>query len=54
MDKLDAKFDVDDLNQTLIIDGVCQIRESKSPALIKEMLIAYLPDKLRAELADAA
>lgn len=54
VDKLDAKFDVDDLNQTLIIDGVCQIRESKSPALIKEMLIAYLPDKLRAELADAA
>jgi len=54
VDKLDAKFDVDDLNQTLIIDGVCQIRESKSPALIKEMLIAYLPDKLKAELADAA
>jgi chemotaxis protein MotA len=54
VDKLDAKFDVDDLNQTLIIDGVCQIRESKSPALIKEMLIAYLPDKMRAELADAA
>ncbi|GAB2184635.1 motility protein A [Roseibium sp. LAB1] len=54
VDKLDAKFDVDDLNQTLIIDGVCQIRESKSPALIKEMLIAYLPDKLRGDLADAA
>ncbi|GAB4514591.1 MAG: MotA/TolQ/ExbB proton channel family protein [Roseibium sp.] len=54
VDKLDAKFDVDELNQTLIIDGVCQIRESKSPALIKEMLIAYLPEKMRAELADAA
>ncbi|WP_305986765.1 motility protein A [Roseibium sp. MMSF_3544] len=54
VDKLDAKFDVDELNQTLIIDGVCQIRESKSPALIKEMLIAYLPEKARAELADAA
>lgn len=54
VDKLDAKFDVDDLNQTLIIDGICQIRESKSPALIKEMLIAYLPEKMRAELADAA
>ncbi|MCL4157657.1 UNVERIFIED_CONTAM: hypothetical protein GTU68_007265 [Idotea baltica] len=54
VDKLDAKFDVDDLSQTLIIDGVCQIRESKSPALIKEMLIAYLPEKARAELADAA
>jgi len=54
VDKLDAKFDVEDLNQTLIIDGICQIRESKSPALIKEMLIAYLPEKARAELADAA
>ncbi|MFD1696996.1 motility protein A [Roseibium aestuarii] len=54
VDKLDAKFDVDELNTTLIIDGVLQIRESKSPALIKEMLIAYLPEKARAELADAA
>jgi len=54
VDKLDAKFDTDDLNQTLIIDGVCQIRESKSPALIKEMLVAYLPEKARAELVDAA
>lgn len=54
VDKLDAKLDVDEVNQTLIIDGVCQIRESKSPALIKEMLIAYLPEKARAELAEAA
>jgi chemotaxis protein MotA len=54
VDKLDAKFDVDELNQTLIIDGVCQIRESKSPALIKEMLVAYLPEKARADLAEAA
>ncbi|PVB62510.1 MotA/TolQ/ExbB proton channel family protein [Labrenzia sp. 011] len=54
VDKLDAKFDVDELNQTLIIDGVCQIRESKSPALIKEMLVAYLPEKIRAELVEAA
>lgn len=54
VDKLDAKFDVDELNQTLIIDGVLQIRESKSPALIQEMLIAYLPEKFRAELAEAA
>jgi chemotaxis protein MotA len=54
VDKLDAKFDVDELSQTLIIDGVCQIRESKSPALIKEMLVAYLPEKARAEMADAA
>lgn len=54
VDKLDAKFDTDELNQTLIIDGVLQIRESKSPALIKEMLLAYLPEKARAEFAEAA
>ncbi|POF31027.1 motility protein A [Roseibium marinum] len=54
VDKLDAKFDTDELNQTLIIDGVCQIRESKSPALIKEMLVAYLPEKIRAEMVEAA
>jgi len=54
VDKLDAKFDTDELNQTLIIDGVMQIRESKSPALIREMLIAYLPGKDRAELEAAA
>ncbi|MTI45013.1 chemotaxis protein MotA [Roseibium hamelinense] len=54
VDKLDAKFEVDELNQTLIIDGVMQIRESKSPALIKEMLVAYLPEKHRAELEEAA
>lgn len=54
VDKLDAKFDVDELNQTLIIDGVLQIRESKSPALIKEMLVAYLPEKHRVGMEDAA
>ncbi|MTI00104.1 motility protein A [Roseibium sp. RKSG952] len=54
VDKLDAKFDADELNQTLIIDGVMQIRESKSPALIKEMLVAYLPENHRSEFEDAA
>ncbi|WP_106751493.1 MotA/TolQ/ExbB proton channel family protein [Pannonibacter carbonis] len=54
VDKLDSKFDVEELNQTLIIDGITQIRENKSPALIKEMLIAYLPEKARAGLMDAA
>ncbi|ALV27210.1 motility protein A [Pannonibacter sp. Q-1] len=54
VDKLDAKFDVEEVNQTLIIDGILQIRESKSPALIREMLIAYLPESARAGLVDAA
>ena len=54
VDKLDAKFDVEELNQTLVIDGVLQIRESKSPSIIREMLIAYLPDKARVGFEEAA
>lgn len=54
VDKLDSKFDFEELNQTLVIDGVLQIRESKSPAIIREMLIAYLPEKSRADFQDAA
>ena len=53
-EKLGAKAKVEEVNQTLIIDGIMQIRESKSPALIREMLIAYLPEKNRAELQEAA
>ena len=34
---------------TLIIDGILMIRESKSPTLVREMLIAYLPEKHRGE-----
>ena len=54
VDKLDSKLDGEDLNQTLIIDGVMQIRENKSPSLIREMLIAYLPEKARAALENEA
>lgn len=54
VDKLDSKLDGEDLNQTLIIDGVMQIRENKSPNLIREMLIAYLPEKARADLQEEA
>lgn len=54
VDKLDSKFMVEELNQTLVIDGVLQIRESKSPAIIREMLIAYLPEKAREGLGEAA
>lgn len=54
VDKLDSRLDGEDLNQTLIIDGVMQIRDNKSPNLIREMLIAYLPEKVRAELESEA
>jgi chemotaxis protein MotA len=57
-DKLHLKFAEEDLNQTLIIDGILQIRDAKSPALVREMLQAYLPEKHRdredAELEEAA
>ena len=32
-----------------VIDGILMIRDSKSPALVREMLLAYLPEKHRHE-----
>jgi chemotaxis protein MotA len=51
-DKLALKSKVEDVNQTLVLDGIMQIRDSKSPALIREMLIAYLPEKHRGEITE--
>ena len=34
--------------------GVLMIRENKSPAVIRDMLISYLPSKSRAEFQEAA
>ena len=53
-DKLHVKLTEEDTNRTLIIDGILMIRDSKSPALVREMLLAYLPEKHRAELAEEA
>jgi chemotaxis protein MotA len=53
-DKLHLKFAEEELNQTLILDGIMQIRDQKSPSLVREMLLAYLPEKHRAEFAEAA
>ncbi len=53
-DKLDMKSNTEEINLTLAIDGIMQIRANKSPDMIKEMLVAYLPEKQRAELAEAA
>jgi len=53
-DKLSGKVKYEDLNQSLVIDGVTLIREGKSPNLIREMLLAYLPESHREELAEAA
>jgi chemotaxis protein MotA len=53
-DKLHLKLAEEDINRTLIIDGVLMIREAKSPTLVREMLLAYLPDKHRHDLEPEA
>jgi chemotaxis protein MotA len=53
-DKLHVKLEEEDVSRSLIIDGILMIRDSKSPSLVKEMLVAYLPEHHRAELAEAA
>jgi chemotaxis protein MotA len=53
-DKLHVKLTEEDTNRTLIIDGILMIRDSKSPALVREMLLAYLPEKHRHDVVDEA
>lgn len=48
-EKLNAKSKVMDVNMTLIIDGLAQIRAGKSPNVVREALKAYLPHNQRAE-----
>jgi chemotaxis protein MotA len=48
-DKLHGKVADEEINRTLIIDGVLMMRDSKSPTLVREMLLAYLPEKHRHE-----
>ncbi len=53
-DKLHLKLVDEEINRTLIIDGVLMIRDSKSPTLVREMLLAYLPEKHRHEELETA
>jgi len=54
-DKLHVKLEEEEISRTLIIDGILQIREAKSPAVVKEMLLSYLPHHIREEMvAEAA
>ena len=53
-DKLHVKLLDEETNRTLIIDGILMVRESKSPALVREMLLAYLPEKHRHHEDEAA
>jgi chemotaxis protein MotA len=43
-DKLHVKLADEEVNRTLIIDGILMLRESKSPQIVREMLLAYLPE----------
>src|SRR3990167_3362100 len=51
-DKLHLKLADEDINRTLIIDGILMIRDAKSPTLVREMLLAYLPERHRHEEAE--
>jgi chemotaxis protein MotA len=51
-DKLHLKLVDEEINRTLIIDGILMIRDAKSPTLVREMLLAYLPEKHRHEDAE--
>jgi chemotaxis protein MotA len=53
-DKCHLKMAEEDLARSIIIDGVIQIRNQKSPQIVKEMLLAYLTQHDRHELAEAA
>ncbi len=43
----------EEVSRSLVIDGILQIRDAKSPTVVREMLLAYLPDHHRHEFADA-
>ncbi len=53
-DKLAAKLDAQETNLSLIIDGLCQVADRRSPDAITDMLIVYLPEKARGAFAPAA
>ncbi|MGF1545666.1 MAG: motility protein A [Parvularculaceae bacterium] len=52
-DKLASKLEAQETNLSLIIDGLCQISERRSPDSITDMLIAYLPERARGAFAPA-
>ena len=52
-DKLQLKLHDEDINRTLIIDGILMIRDAKSPTLVREMLLAYLPERHRHDEVEA-
>jgi chemotaxis protein MotA len=53
-DKLGGKLHDEEVNRTLIIDGVLMLREAKSPQIVREMLLAYLPEVHQEEAVETA
>lgn len=53
-DKCHVRMHEEDVARSIIIDGVVQIRNQKSPQIVKEMLLAYLTEHDRDHLAEAA
>lgn len=53
-DKLAMKLEAQETNLSLIIDGLCQVSERRSPDAITDMLIVYLPEKSRSAFAAGA
>ena len=53
-DKLSNKIAIEEVNQSLVIDGVMQLRDNKSPALIREMLESYMTAKQKDAATEAA
>jgi chemotaxis protein MotA len=52
-DKLANKLEAQETNLSLIIDGLCQVADRRSPDAITDMLIVYLPEKARGTFAAA-
>lgn len=53
-DKLHGRMVEEDIARAIIIDGVVEMRKSKSPQVIRELLLNYLTDHDREHLAEAA
>ena len=49
-DKLGTKMKIEEVNQTLALDGVLALQAGKNPNLIREMLVSYLPEKQRSQV----
>lgn len=52
-DKLATKLEAQETNLSLIIDGLCQVADRRSPDAITDMLIVYLPEKARGSFVTA-